>query len=256
MTNVDIFDGIDTNTDDSDVESSNVDATTDDSNVPDGSDDANSTDNSETPPETEDKPVETVSTIPAGAVSVTEFAQFVTQENIKSKILAGEELDGSEYTVPQAVYQTVKAQKDRIPHVLVKAEGETEARVYILKDEAFTWWMARREKLKDRGAGARAASSRTPEENLGLLGQAVQKHLYAKTRLKLWTSNVDKAEKLVEKYRTFLSEASVDSDTMDLAIQEATDAFNAEQAQKAADKAAKSKKNQTTPVAAPVEATN
>jgi hypothetical protein len=204
------------------------------------------TDTPQSTPETEDKPVETVPSIPQGAVSVTEFAQWITQELIKAKMLAGEELDGTEYTVPQAVYQTVKAQRDRIPHVLVRAEGETEARVYIQKDEAFIWWMARREKLKDRGAGAKAASNRTPEDNLTLLGQAVQKALYAQSRQKMWNERVDQTAKLVEKYRNFLSDASVGSDTIELAIQEATDAFNAEQAQKAEEKAAKAKKNAQT----------
>lgn len=200
--------------------------------------------------ESEEKPVETVPSIPDGAVSVTEFAQYVTQELMKAKISAGEDLDGTEYTVPQAVYQTVKAQRDRIPHVLVRAENETEARVYILKDEALPWWMARREKLKDRGAGAKAASNRTPEENLTLLSAAVAKNLYALSRHTMWTERVDQTAKLVEKYRNFLSDANVNSDMVDLAVQEATDAFNAEQAAKAEEKAAKAKKSDKVEVSA------
>ena len=234
MTDVSIFDELETDAPTTDVDASPV--VSENTDVP-------TETTPESVPETEDKPVETVSSIPPGAVSVTEFAQFVTQELIKAKVTNGEDLDGTEYVVPQAIYQTVKAQKNRIPHVLVKGENETEARVYIQKDEAFTWWMARRENLKDRGTGAKSASNRTPEDNLVLLGQAVTKSLYAQSRQTMWNARVDQAAKLVEKYRGFLSDANVDTDTMELAIQEATEAFEAEQAEKAKEKAAKAKKS-------------
>lgn len=185
------------------------------------------------------KPIETVTSVPEGAVSVTEFASLITQKLMVASITNGGELDGTEYTVPQAVYQTVKAQRDPIPHVLVKGENDKEARTYILTDEAIAWWLARRDKLATRGSGAKSASSRTSEDNLNLLGAAVAKVLYANSRLELWKSNLEQANKLVEKYKGFLSDAKVESETVESTIQEATDAFALEQAAKAEEKAKK-----------------
>lgn len=208
---------------------------------------SDSTDSNEESTETEDaKPVETVTEIPAGAISVTDFAQYVTTELMRKAFESGEGVQGNEFTVPQAIYQTVKASRDRIPHVLVKGPEDKEARVYILKDEAFVWWMARREKLKDRGAGATTrASNRTAEENLSLLEGAVEKALYAKARLAMWTERVEQTAKLVDKYKGFLADQEVDTNTVELAIQTATDTFNEEQKQKADEKAAKAKKSGT-----------
>lgn len=195
-------------------------------------------------------PIETVSEIPAGAVSVTEFARLISQHLMTVKIKAGEDLDGTEFTVPQSVYQTVKASKDRIPHVLVKSADDDEPRVYILTDAAMPWWMARREKLATRGAGSTRASNRTPEDNLTLLSAAVQKALYANDRQAMWIERAEQAKNLVDKYKGFLKDASVAEDTVALAVQEATDAYAAEKAEKAAEKEKASKK---APVAATAE---
>lgn len=201
-------------------------------------------DNTSTSSETsEDAPVETVSAIPDGAVSVTDFARVITQHLMTEAFKAGKELDADVYVVPQAVYQTVKAQRDKIPHVLVKADEKDEPRVYILTAEAIPWWMARREKLATRGvSGATSASKRTPEDNLVLLGGAVEKLLYAQSRQTLWNGNVEQSTKLVDKYKGFLAEANVSEDDVANAIQEATDRFNAEQKAKADEKAAKKAK--------------
>lgn len=187
-------------------------------------------------------PVETVASVPDGALSVTDFAAYVTQHLMREKIAAGEDLDGSEYTVPQAVYQTVKAAKNRIPHILVKADGDTEeqARVYILRDEALAWWKVRRDHIATRG-GTTRASNRTPEENLNLLTVAVGKALYAKDRLAMWTDKSDAADKLIEKKRAMLATQGVDEATMDLAVQEGTDTYNTDKAAKLAEKAKNSK---------------
>lgn len=186
-------------------------------------------------------PVETVAEVPSGAMSITDFAAYMTQTLMKDKFSKGEDLDGSEYVVPQAVYQTVKAQRDRIPHVIVKADDESEGRVYVLKDEATAWWISRRERLATRGT-AGPASSRTPEENLTLLSNAVAKSLYAQDRSKMWTERVEQAAKLVDKYKGFLSDTDVSTETVELTIQEATDAYNAEKAEKEAEKKSASKK--------------
>ena len=186
-----------------------------------------------------ESPVETVAQIPDGAMSITEFAAFMTKTLMKAKFEAGEDLDGSEYVVPQSVYQTVKAQRDRIPHVLVKGEDDNEARVYVLTDLATTWWESRRERLATRGSGAQRNSSRTPEDNLTLLAEAVKKSLYAHDRSKMWTGRIEQAAKLVDKYKGFLSDAKVEENTVELAVQEATDQYNAEKAAKEAEKASK-----------------
>lgn len=189
-------------------------------------------------------PVETFATVPAGTVSVTEFASIVTQRMMRAKIEQGEDLDGSEYVVPQAVYQTVKAQRDRIPHVLVQGEGDKEARVYIKTDEAIVWWLARNERLASRGSGSGArASQRSAEDLLLLLGAAVHKNLYAESRLAMWTKKLEQAGNLVTKYKGFLSDASVSEETIALTIAEATSEFETEQATKEAEKAAKAKKS-------------
>lgn len=203
---------------------------------------ADSTDN-ETSDAVEEAPVETVSSVPVGALSVTDFAAFVTQQLMRDKIAAGEDLDGSEYVVPQAVYQTVKAAKNRIPHILVKAEGDAEPRVYIMRDEALEWWKIRREHIATRGSGATRASNRTPEDNLNLFMAAVEKALYAKDRLAMWTEKVDQASKLLEKKKVILASQEVTDETVALALQEATDSYNKAKAEKEADRAAKAKKS-------------
>lgn len=189
--------------------------------------------------DTDESPVETVAQVPDGAMSITEFAAFMTKTLMREKFEAGEDLDMSEYVVPQSVYQTVKAQRDRIPHVLVKGEDDTEARVYILTEPATTWWKARKERLATRGSGAQRASSRTPEDNLNLLATAVAKHLYSVDRQALWVERVAQSEKLIVKYKGFLSDAKVAEETVALAIQEATDQYNKDKADKDAEKASK-----------------
>jgi hypothetical protein len=195
--------------------------------------------------DTPERPIETVAVVPDGAMSVTDFAAHMTQTLMRNKFAAGEDFDQSDYVVPQAVYQTVKAARDRIPQVMVKGENDAEARVYILRDEATTWWLARRDRLSTRGSGTARASSRTADDNLALLGAAVEKYLYALSRQKMWNERVDQNAKLIDKYKGFLSDQSVAEDTVTLTIQEATDNFNAEQAKIAAEKAAKAKKPAT-----------
>lgn len=231
-TSTDLFAGLDVTAEPTAVtETETVDAT-------ENSTDAEQTESVDSTP---DAPVETVTSVPEDAVSVTDFAKHISQYLMRQVFEQGAEMDGTEYVSAQTVYQTVKAQKDRIPHVLVREADETESRVYILKTQATDWWLARRERLASRGAGSTSPSNRTAEQNLTLLGAAVNKHLYAQARLALWTANTAQAEKLIEKYKGFLKDA--DSATIELAIQEATDAFNAEQAAKAAEKAAKKAKD-------------
>lgn len=242
MTNsLDLFDGLDT----SDSQGAPV------GSVGNGAPDSatteidNSTSGSTESADAESSPVETVAQIPDGVMSVTEFAAFMTQTLMKAKFEAGEDLDMSEYVVPQAVYQTVKAQKDRIPHVLVKGPDDAEARVYILKAEATAWWIERKDRLSTRGQGAARASSRTPEDNLSLLGAAVEKSLYAQARQAMWVERTEQAAKLVEKYKQFLSDAKIEEATVELAIQEATTRYHAEQAAKEAEKAKNTKKGKS-----------
>ena len=204
-------------------------------------DSADSTENADSEP---DAPVETVNAIPEDAVSVTAFALHMTQTLTRKTLLEdGGDLDGSEYVVPQAVYQTVKAQKDRIPHVLVQTPGDKEARVYILQTPATAWWLDRRERLAKRGSGTAAASNRTPEQNLTLLGAAVEKALYAADRLAMWQTRAEQTKNLVEKYKGFLADADVSEDTVALTIQEAIDAHEAEKAAKVSEKVVKAKKD-------------
>lgn len=255
MSDVDVFDGIADETTSAPVtdapveseKSEDAPATTDESLPPVGPD-HEAANGEATPTDEPSKPIETVTEIPTGAVSVTDFAQFVTTELMRAAFESGAGLQGNEFTVPQAIYQTVKASRDQIPHVLVKGPEDKEARVYILKDEAFVWWMARREKLKDRGVGGSTrASNRTAEENLALLEGAVVKALYSQSRLDMWTERTAQATKLVEKYKGFLTDQEVAEETVTLAIQTATDEFNAEQKIKAdeKEKAAKAKKSGT-----------
>lgn len=223
----------------------NVEATTD-ATTP----DATSTDTAE---ESDNTPVETVAEQPDGTVSVTDFARLITQRLMLEKLKAGQDLDNSEYTVPQQVYQTVRAAKDRIPHVLVKGPEDTEPRVFIKTDEAIEWWLKRRDRLATRGAGTARASARSAEDNLGLLANAVEKNLYAISRQAMWNERVAQSTKLIEKYKGFLKEQDVSEDTMASAIQEATDRFHAEQADKAKSKA-KDNADNATPETTPAPA--
>lgn len=195
-------------------------------------------------PDAPESTVETVSDVPEGAIGVPEFAAHMTQHFMRQRVQDGEEFDGSEYVVAQAVYQTVKAARDRIPHVIVKKVDEKEGRVYILKDEATQWWIARRERLASRGTGiSKIASQRSAEDNLVLLAKAHAALLYARDRENMWTGKVADGEKLVEKYKGFLSEQKVNDETMALAMQEAADEYEKERAAKEAERAAKLKKS-------------
>jgi len=208
------------------------------------SSDEDKTDNQDTEDtsgETDSTPIATVSEVPKGAMSVTEFASEVSQRLMREKIVAGEELDGTEYTIPQTVYQAIKAQRNPLPHVLVK-DSDSEPRVYVLFEQAFAAWRDRLAKNKERGTGAGVrASSRTPEDLLMLFGDAVKRALYAVSRKELWESNLEQANKLSTKYRGFLSEAGVEDSVVDVAMTEAETAYKAESEAKAAEKAAKKK---------------
>lgn len=196
----------------------------------------------------EESPIETVAVIPDGCLGVTEFASHMTQHLMKAKLLSGEDLDGTEYIVPQDVYQTVKAKKDKIPHVIVKGETDKEGRAYVKRDEATAWWLSRRERLSTRGTGAGSrASQRSPEDLLALLSATQQKLLYAADREKMWSDKVEQYTKLVEKYKGFLTDAKVSDESVELAIQEGTNAYNTEKASKEAEKAAKAKKSDEEP---------
>lgn len=237
MNDVDLFDGIPT----SDAPDNNSTEATADATTPVVDAEVSEADSADDT-EVEDAPIETVSEVPEDGISVTAFAAEMTQHLMKAKILAGEELAGDEYVQAGSVYQTVNAKKNRIPHVLVKTEGETEARVYILKTQAMDWWLNRRDKLSTRGSGTASASSRTPESNKALLFAAVERWLYATDRKVMWTDREDAASKLVVKYKGFLTDADVSTDDIDLTIQEATDAYNKAKAEKEAERAKNNKK--------------
>lgn len=236
-TDVDIFAGIDDKPVTGEATTDSTENPTDNSVNPTPAEGDNANDSQN------DAPVETFASVPDGCVTIQEFAALMTQTMMKAKFEAGEDLDQNDYVVPQSVYQTVKAQRERIPHVLVKGADDAEARVYIKRDEAITWWLNRKDRLSTRGTGSQRASSRSAEDNLTLLSAAVYKSLYADSRLKLWQGRVEQATNLVEKYKGFLTEQKADADTVTLTIQEATDRFNSDQAAKEAEKAAKAKKS-------------
>lgn len=242
MSDVDLFEGLDTSPADAVATGESENLTSPDGNT---ASENLTAESANTTSDGEESPVETVAQIPDGAMSVTEFAAHMTQTLMRDKFQAGEDLDGTEYVVPQAVYQTVKAQRDRIPHVIVKGEDDTEGRVYILREEATVWWKNRKERLATRGQGGNRASSRTPEDNLALLAEAVRKSLYATDRSAMWRERVEQAGKLVDKYKGFLKEQNVSEETVSLTVHDATDGYNTEKAQKEAEKAKKGKTSQT-----------
>lgn len=240
-TDLDIFDGLTPDTATSDSETPET-STANDGSVSDVEASSSTADDSDS--NAEERAVETVPEVPEGAVGVPDFAAHMTQYFMKQRVLNDEEFDGSEYVVAQAVYQTVKASRDRIPHVIVKGENDKEGRVYILENEATQWWIARRERLSSRGTGiSKIASQRSAEDNLALLAKAVQSNLYANDRMNMWTEKVADSEKLVEKYKGFLSEQKVNDETMALAVQEATQEYERERAEKEAERLSKLKKN-------------
>jgi hypothetical protein len=167
-------------------------------------------------------------------VSITEFAAHMTNALFMKAIESGTTPDPSNYVVAQSVYQTVRAQKDQIPHIKVKAAGDEQARVYIDKANATPWWFARTERLATRGTGATArASSRSPEDNLSLLEQAAYAHQHALSRSALWAERVEQGERKVEKYKGFLSDQDVSEEDVAKAVQTGIDSYHADQAAKA-----------------------
>lgn len=192
---------------------------------------------------TNERDPETLTEVPEGlkVKSITEFAAHMTGEMMKAAVEAGEPIDPQKhYVVPQSVYQTVKAQKDRIPHIKVQAPGDEQARVYIKVDEATPWWLERAERLSTRGQGTARASSREPEDNLRLLAEAVKANLHAIARKELWTERVEQSLTKIDKYRGFLGEQNISEEDVAVRIQTATDEYNAELAEKAKNRKNKS----------------
>jgi hypothetical protein len=200
----------------------------------------NSTDEATTSNETETETEDTSTYLPenpdpSNFVSITEFAAHMSTVQLVAAIKANQDPDPSKhYVVAQSVYQTVKAQRDPIPHIKVKAEGEEQARVFIDKAKATEWWLARAERLSTRGQGGAArASSRTPEDNLRLLGEAAFAAAHAQARLDLWQERVPQVLEKIEKYRGFLGDQDVSEEDVARAIQDGKDRYHAEQAEKA-----------------------
>lgn len=190
---------------------------------------------------TEETPREVLDEVPDGAISVPDFAAFVTQELMKAKFTNGEPLDGTEYTQAVSVYQAIKAQRNPLPHVLVKGDGE-QPRVWLMRDEAFVAWKERLVRLVGRGTGATRASSRTPEDNLILLAEAEKRRLYGLDRKAMWEDDIAQRERLVAKYKGFLKDANVDEETVSTALTEAYDSYQSEKAAKEAEKKSKKEK--------------
>lgn len=225
-----------------DADPDETDSDEDENDETDDTDDSDESDSDESENERE-----ILTEAPTGAMSAQQFAAHITALVFSAKIHNNEQVDASDVVQPASVYQTIRAQRDQIPHVWVQSEGQTEARALIYpiagENGAEAWWMARRERLATRGTlGSRPASARTPEDNLTLLAAAQDRYLYACSRRNLWESNVRKATALIEKYRGFLNDQKVDTGQQELAIQTGTDKFNADQAEKASKKATKDKK--------------
>lgn len=193
------------------------------------------TENEETP-----EPENILTEVPPGTkvMSITEFAGHMTGVLMQQAVLNGEPPDISKhYVVPQSVYQTVRALRERIPHIKVQSdsdkEADKEARVYILVDDAQPWWLARSERLSTRGQGTARASARTPEDNLGLLQDAAYRRTHAVKRQVQWAKAIEDLDKLVVKYQGFLSEQNVSESEQENAIQTGTDQYNSDLAEKA-----------------------
>ena len=183
--------------------------------------------------ETDDRP--TVSEIPEGAMSVTDFAALLTLT----------EGNPYGYVVPQSVYQAVKAKNNPLPHVLVKTEDDNQPRVYVLRDEALAAWVDRASRLETRGSGAgKPASKRTPEELKEAFSKedgAVWKSLYADSRRALWDGILEDREKTVDKYARWMKEAGVSADEINDLKASVKEAFDAAEQAKVEEREAKAK---------------
>jgi hypothetical protein len=152
------------------------------------------------------EPEATVSEIPAGAVSVTDFAKTLTflPDNPYG------------YVVPQAVYQAARAKKNPLPHVLVKTEDDNQPRLYILEKEALAQWADRASRNEGRGTGTgKPASKRSADELREALTKengAVWNLCYAISRRDLWDAAVADRQKTVEKYHRWMTEAGITPD--------------------------------------------
>jgi hypothetical protein len=234
VSDLDIFAGLTTTAgSDSDTDVQETDKTVIEDEEPETEDDTEDESSEETEEET------VVSTLPDGAVSVTDFAAWMTQELMREKIHSGEPLTGTEYVLPQPVYQAIKAKKDPLPHVMVKTDDDSEPRVYVLRDEAAKAWRARLVRTATRGAGSLRASTRSADDLLALHAEAVKKVTYAVDRAALWDTNLEKAQKLVAKYESLLRTANVDDTTIKLSATTAVSDYVVEKEEKAAEKAAK-----------------
>jgi hypothetical protein len=177
----------------------------------------------------------TVSDIPKGAVSVTEFARDLT-------LLPGNPYG---YITPQTVYQVVRAKRNPLPHVLVKTEDDAQPRVYVLREQAMAEWAERASRLETRGtSGTVTGSKRSPEQLKDALSKedgALWKVLYAQSRRDMWDGEVADRQKTVDKYHRWLKEAGVSADEISDLAASVKEAFDAAEQAKVEEREAKAK---------------
>lgn len=175
----------------------------------------------------------TVSEVPEGAVSVTDFAMALTF------------LEGNPYgyVLPQEVYQAVKAKKKPLASVLVKTEDANQPRVYVLKDEAMAQWAERAANNEGRGSGAgKPGSKRSADELREAFTKedgAVWRLCYANERRNLWDGVVTDRQKTVEKYHRWMTDAGISVDEIADLIAETKKSFDAAEQAKIEEREAK-----------------
>lgn len=186
---------------------------------------------------------------PEGSVTVAEFADLVNKQVVEARVteLLSEgktpleaAMEAMTSQVSQAsFYQAVKAQRNPLPHYIVKhevavvdAEGnatgatETTEKTYIPADVALEFWKTR----PTRGAGAARSTEEEIEKRLYRAGKKVADLKAAQERLVKLTENVKRMEGQVSDYKARLE---ADGKTLD----DATAAYEAQVEKDEAEKA-------------------
>lgn len=164
---------------------------------------------------------------PEGTVIVSEFVDIVNKALIRERMAAllGEGVDPLDASVqaadaalpPSTFYQSVKAQRNPLPHYVVRSEIEVDERdsegnvtgtktetvekTYIPTDVALEWWKNR----PTRGAAGAARSEEDVAKRLVRAGNKIANLTAAEARLAKTQALVEKLREQVAKYDEWLA---------------------------------------------------
>lgn len=136
-------------------------------------------------------------------LTVTDFAAFITVQNIQEKLAKGETPGSEDMVDRQRLYIAVRAARSPLPVVLVYPDGvehtvenQKDAKVFVPSDEAVKAWSER----PVRGEG----TSKSGRSDADLLDDAAKKFLERESNAKRLAKLQEKVNKINAQYDKYL----------------------------------------------------